>query len=212
MNPTQTRILQYLRNHPAATTAAISRALGMTPANIRHHLHILQGTGLIEASVSPSAKSRGRPELLYQLSLQAQSQNLHCLLDILLEILESQPASGTGAPLAQMLAEQLIKRGKNLAALQPMKSHLTQRLTAVSQSLDQFQYQARWEAHTSGPRFIFSQCPYLALVDRHPILCQMDVYLLEKLLSRSIRQISRIRQGTPQAAACIFEVGLQPAG
>ncbi len=59
MNPTQTRILQYLKAHPAAAAAAISRALGMTTANIRYHLNSLEQAGLIEVEVSSLARGAG---------------------------------------------------------------------------------------------------------------------------------------------------------
>jgi predicted ArsR family transcriptional regulator len=208
MNQTQTRILQYIKGHPAAAVSAISRALGMTAANIRYHLNSLEQSGLIEVEVSSLVKGRGRPVHLYHLSIHAQQHNLDCLADILLTSMMKEASPETFSPLAETLAEQLILKG-GLTGLQLKQSHLTQRLTSLAQSLDQFHYQARWEAHTGSPHFMFGLCPYRAIIERHPVLCRMDTFMLEKLLSRPVRQVARIGQGSPVATTCIFEIGMQ---
>jgi predicted ArsR family transcriptional regulator len=214
MNPTQTRILQYLKAHPAAAAVAISQALGMTAANIRYHLNSLEQGALIEVEVSPLAKGRGHPAYLYHVSIHAQQHNLDFLADILLAELMKEATPEASSPIvAQTLAERLIQKGSHLTAL-PKQNHLTQRLTSVVQWLDPFHYQARWEAHSGSPHFMFGQCPYLAIVDRHPVLCQMDAYLLEKLLARPVRQVARIGQASeasPVSTTCIFEIDLQRA-
>ena len=211
MNPTQTRILQFLKAHPAAAASAISRGLGMTAANIRYHLIFLEQAGLIEVEVSPLEKGRGHPAHLYHLSIHAQQHNLVCLADILLAELMKEATPEASRLLAQTLAERLIQKGSNLTVPPLKQSHLTQRLTGVAQSLYPFHYQARWEAHTGSPHFMIGQCPYLAIIDRHPVLCQMDAFLLEKLLSRPVRQVAKIGQGSPVSTTCIFEIDLQQA-
>jgi predicted ArsR family transcriptional regulator len=209
MNPTQTRILQYLKAHPAAAASAISQALGMTAANIRYHLNNLEQAGLIEVEVRPLEKGRGHPVHLYHLSIQAQPHNLDCLTDILLAELMKEATPEASSFLAQTLAEQLIQKGSHLTALPLKPGHLTQRLTSLAQALDPFHYQARWEAHTGSPHFIFGQCPYRAIVERHPVLCQMDAFLLEKRLARPVRQVAKVGQGSPVATTCVFEIDLQ---
>lgn len=211
MNPTQTRILQYLKPHPAAAASAISQALGMTAANIRYHLHSMEQAGLIEVEVRPLEKGRGHPVYLYHLSIQAQPHNLDCLAEILFAELMKDATPEASILLAQTLAERLIQQGSHLTALPLNQSHLTQRLTGLAQAFDEFHYQARWEAHTGSPHFMFGQCPYGAIVERYPVLCQMDAFLLEKLLSRPARQVAKIGQGSPVATTCVFEIGLQRA-
>jgi predicted ArsR family transcriptional regulator len=211
MNPTQNRILQYLKSHPASAASAIALALGMTTANIRYHLNALELAGLIEVKVSPLEKGRGHPAHLYHLSLQAQPHHLDGLVDILMAELFEGVAPDGAHSLAERMAERLIQQDAKLTGLQLKQSPLTQRLTALAQSLAPFHYQARWEAHAGSPHFLFSQCPYRAVIDRHPVICQMDAYLLEKLLSRPVRQVARIGQGVPAATTCIFAVELQRA-
>ncbi len=145
------------------------------------------------------------------MSLQAQPHNLDRLADILLaELMKTTPPEASRPLLAQTLAEQLIQKMSPLTAL-PGPNRLTQRLTSVAQALDRFHYQARWEAHTGCPHFIFGQCPYRSIVDQHPVLCQMDALLLEKLLARPIRQVARTGQASgasPVATTCVFEIDI----
>jgi predicted ArsR family transcriptional regulator len=209
MNPTQTRILHYLKDHPAASAAEISRALGMTVANIRYHLNSLETAGSVEVEISTIKKGRGHPVHLYHLSTLAQQHNLGCLAEILLTELINQANPEAGTSLADTLADRLIQNGSQLALLHLKQAPLTQYLTNLAQALEPFHYQARWEAHPASPHFIFAQCPYRVIVDRHPILCQMDARLLEKMLSRPVKQIARIGQGTPTATSCIFEIARQ---
>ncbi len=211
MNPTQTRILQYLKEHPSAAASAISQALGMTAANIRYHLHALEQGGLVEVEVRPLDKGRGHPVYLYHVSLQAQPHNLDSLAEILLAELMKDATPEASSRLAQTLAERLIQKGNHLATPPLKHKHLTQRLTALAQALDEFHYQARWEAHTGSPHFIFGHCPYRVIVERQPVLCQMDACLLEKLLARPARQVAKIGLGSPAATTCIFEIDLQRA-
>jgi predicted ArsR family transcriptional regulator len=208
MNQTQTRIMQYLKSHPGASASVISQALGMTTANIRYHLTSLEEAHLVEVEVSTLTKGRGHPVHLYHLNIYAQPHNLDCLADILMSEFIDEANPEINYSQAVTMADRLIRKGRNLTEARLKPNRLTQSLTQVAQSLDQFHYQARWEAHTGSPQFIFGECPYRAIVDRHPILCLMDALLLKKLLSRPVKQTARIGQGAPLSTSCIFEVEL----
>jgi predicted ArsR family transcriptional regulator len=62
-------------------------------------------------------------------------------------------------------------------------------------------YHARWEAGQQGPRILFGHCPYAAIIEKHPELCQMDAALLKELFGDDMEQIAKIEnfQGM-----CIF--------
>jgi len=208
MNTTQIRILAYLKAHPESSAAEISRAFRMTPANIRYHLHLLEGSGYLEVRKYPLPEGRGHPLHRYRLGVQAQPHNLDCLADILLNV------AAKGAPdardgIAKTLSEQLFQRMADRAGNSKGKINLTQRLTYIAHLLEAYQYQARWEAHSGAPRFIFGHCPYLAILASHPELCQMDRLLLEKLVQKPVKQIARIGQGSPASPTCVFTINLQ---
>jgi predicted ArsR family transcriptional regulator len=73
--------------------------------------------------------------------------------------------------------------------------------------LNELEYQARWEAHARSPRIILGNCPYKGIIEEHPELCQMDVYLLENLTGEKAAQLSKLEK-TPQGLpVCAFAVG-----
>ncbi|MCI0519196.1 MAG: ArsR family transcriptional regulator, partial [Chloroflexi bacterium] len=139
---TRTRILEILEKQRSASAAELSRALGVTPANIRHHLHALQEQGLVLVSAQRPLSKRGRPTLLYELASQASRHNLDGLAAALLSaLLDGLPPAERDAALAR-LAGALLGEG----AARP-GTHLTRRLYQAVQQFNAMGYQARWEAH-----------------------------------------------------------------
>ena len=69
------------------------------------------------------------------------------------------------------------------------------------EKLNEKHYQARWEAAADGPRVLFGRCPYAAVIDGHPELCQMDVKVLENFLGRDVQQSAKIEKGQ---GGCVF--------
>jgi predicted ArsR family transcriptional regulator len=65
-------------------------------------------------------------------------------------------------------------------------------------------YQAHWEAHVENPRIMLSHCPYRAILDRHPEICQMDAYVLEALIDAPVRQIDKLSLNAKGLPQCIF--------
>ena len=53
-------------------------------------------------------------------------------------------------------------------------------------------YQAHWEAHVENPRIMLGHCPYSAILDHHPEICQMDGYVLEALLDAPVKQVEKL--------------------
>jgi predicted ArsR family transcriptional regulator len=202
MNLTQQKIYQYLQNHPSATAGEFSVALGMTTANIRHHLARMTQEGMIETSLQASS-GRGRPTYRYSLSVRAQANNLDALANaLLLELLVQFPQ--VDKPTAfQRLALRLLEILAAGGPLPPTAAHLTRRLTNGVQFLNSCHYQARWEAHASGPNLMLGHCPYAAILAQHPELCQVDAFLLERLLNSPVKQTARLGANAP---ACIFQV------
>lgn len=203
MNLTQHKIYKYLQNHPTATTAELSDYLGMTAANIRHHLARMAHEGIVEAAQQAPA-GRGRPTYHYHLTDQVQLNNLSVLANaLLLELFEMVPAAERPAVL-QHLAGRLLNLLSDGSPLPAPDLHLTRRLTMAVQILNACHYECRWEAHANGPRLMLSHCPYAALLSQHPELCQVDAILLEKLLGAPMKQTARKGANVP---LCIFQVG-----
>lgn len=211
MKTSRQRLLEYIQIHRVVTVEDLSRALRMTRANARHHLGILREQGVVELVGQRPSKGKGRPAQLYSLAEQTQSHNLDRLASALLqELLASQPVdkqASTFRSLAQhMLAKQPSERNyQDVQASSNM--NLTQRLyTAVGQ-LNEFKYQARWEAHASAPQMIFGHCPYAAILPQHPEMCRFDGILLEEMLGCIVTQTAKLESDPRGTVHCIFQVG-----
>ena len=187
---TRQKILDYLKRNRTVSSREIARALQMTPANARHHLGILAADGRVEV-VNQRQVGRGRPEKVYHLAGTLMGDNLSALADALLT-----EAGG------KVDMEALGKRiaGENDTSGQP----LMRRLASTIQRLNMMHYQSRWEAGAEGPRIILGHCPYAAVIEKHPELCQMDAALLGDLLGGQVRQTAKLEIGAGDLPYCAF--------
>ena len=203
MNLTQQKIYHYLQKHPTTTAQELSSFLGMTPANIRHHLARMVQDGVVEVIVQ-KPEGRGRPTYRYALAPQAQANNLNALANALLLELLAQLPPNNQPDIYKSLAARLCTILTAGSSLPSPGLHLTRRLTKVVQILNTCHYEARWEAHAAAPRLMLYHCPYAAILAQHPELCLVDAFLLEKLLGTPVIQTARQGSGS---TACVFQVG-----
>jgi len=211
MKTSRQRLLEYIQHHRAITTHELSQALHMTQANVRHHLGILMERGLVEVIGQHAAEGKGRPARFFGPSEKSLGNNLDILSNALL-----QQANLTLTPEARevfikCVADKMLIQISSESNLD-MTLSLTQRLYRAIHVLNQFHYQARWEAHAEAPHLIVGHCPYLEIQAEHPELCQMDAYLLTKLLNAEAMQISRLARDRNGTSSCIFQVNKLSTG
>ena len=192
MTTARQKILTYFAKSRTASTREIARSLKMSPATVRHHLRVLAADGRLELMSARGRDGRGRPEKVYTLPRAALGDNLATLSDALLT------ESGGGIHM-KALAKHLMS-GANFAG-QP----LAKRLNLTVEKLNQMNYHARWEAGSEGPRVLFGHCPYAAIIDKHPHLCQMDQAMLKELMGQPAKQI--LRTGKDGSSVCVFVMG-----
>jgi len=190
--PTTTRqkILNYLKRNRTVSSRELARALQMTPANARYHLGILAADGRVEV-VTQRQGGRGRPEKVYRLAGTLIGDNLSALADALL-------TEADGKVRMEALGEYIA--GGSVGNSQP----LMRRLASTVERLNGMHYQARWEAGAEGPRIVLGHCPYVAVIENHPALCQMDAALLAKLLDGKVRQTAKLEVGAGGMRYCTF--------
>jgi predicted ArsR family transcriptional regulator len=195
------RVLEYLRTHQSVTAGEISRALHVTPANIRHHLSILVSDGRAKVIGERRAHARGRPLQVYGLGDAAAGDNLPGLADALLSNWLAGLPPGEQDSALQALAAQL-------ASIAPVEQvgAVTRRLALAVERLNTLHYRSRWEAHAQGPRVIFEHCPYAAIIGKHPELCRMDAHLLEGLLEAGVTQSAKLEPNARGLPFCMFVV------
>ena len=192
MTTVRQKVLTYLNKTRSATGREIARALQMSEATVRHHLRVLASDGRLEMMSPRGRDGRGRPEKVYGLPRSALGDNLAVLSEALFM------EAGMQLPM-EALAQHLMQGASFVG--QP----LAKRLNLTVEKLNQMHYHARWEAGSEGPRLIFGHCPYAAIIEKHPELCQMDEAILKEWLGQPVRQISKT--GKEGSAICMFVVG-----
>ncbi len=195
MSAPRQRIHYLLAERHTASAPEFSRMLGVTEANVRHHLGVLARAGQVEVVGETPGGGRGRPVHRYMLTRAAQPHALGRLAGALLEDLGGGQRQTAGlARLAKRLAGEAEER----------RGPLTGRLTHAAERLTALGYESHWEAHTDGPQILLGRCPYAAIIDQHPELCRMDAQLLETLTGEAVEQTAKIARQPEGPAACVF--------
>jgi predicted ArsR family transcriptional regulator len=192
MTTARQKILIYLGKTRSASAHEISRSLQMSAAAVRHHLRVLVSDGRLELASVRQRDRRGRPEKVYSLPHAALGHNLAALSDALLA------QAGSGVRM-EALAKHLT--GDSSFANQP----IAKRLNLTVEKFNQMNYHAHWEAGSEGPRILFSHCPYAAILEKHPELCQVDEAMLREYMGQPTRQI--FRTGKEGSTVCVFVIG-----
>jgi predicted ArsR family transcriptional regulator len=203
--PSRLRIHEYLRVHQTATSTELSHALQMTPANIRHHLAILESNDIIELAGQKRGEGRGRPVNVFSLSRRVLGDNLDRLVDAMFSEWMRGISQEAQVDLLQAVAHRLaFPAGGGKEDNESLG--ITQRLSKAVKRLNELHYQARWEAGAQGPRIILGHCPYKVVIDSHPELCQIDAFILSTRLDAPARQITKLEQGMCGTPFCAFVI------
>ena len=192
MTTVRQKVLAHLNKNRSVSAREIARALQLSAATVRHHLRVLTADGRLEMTSVRGRDGRGRPEKVYSLPASVLGDNLAALSDILLT--EAKPVLKIDV-LAKRLAGQSDLSSQSLA----------KRLNLTIEKLNQMNYHARWEAGSEGPRIIFTHCPYAAIIEKHPELCQMDAALIRERIGQAAVQI--FKTGKEGSTICVFVVG-----
>lgn len=198
MQFTRGQIIEYLSSHKRASAIELSRALNLTPANIRHHLTVLEKQKIVQVCGKQEGTGPGRPRDVYSLTPYVLKDNLEGLVrNMLRTFIENSPREGKSLELlAQTMSGDIADPHQKPIA----------RFNRAVERLEELDYQARWEAHHDGPRFILHHCPYRELSCDSSTLCEMDRHLLQILLGREVIQISKMDIHNPSGTGCMFQV------
>lgn len=185
MVSTREKILAFLERRGAVSAIELSQALKLTPANIRHHLRILQREGVVMPLCVGQTSKRGRPACLFALRDQQKAHNLERLCSALLQLLRSVASPNEQEACLRSIAQEIVAD----KATSPTMT-VTQRLILTTHILNEMSYRASWEAQREAPTIKFFHCPYASIVDYFPELCQIDRYLLETLMHLPIETLT----------------------
>jgi predicted ArsR family transcriptional regulator len=192
------KILSYLQKFQSATAPEIARAMRVTPADIRHHLSALLADGVVEVIGLRKSGEKGRPVKVFGLSQAVLGDNLAFLSDVALKGWFDSIQTEQLLPILRFLAQRLA------GAERLEQANLMRHLAFTVERLNAYNYHSRWEAHAAGPRLILGHCPYAAIIEKHPELCQMDSFLLEELLGQPVEQTAKLEKNERGLPYCVF--------
>ena len=200
MNSTRIRLLSHLGVKQIATSTELSRALQVTPADARYHLSSLLNEGLIQIIGERQPEGPGRPARVYSLSHKHKEDNIILLIEVLLNEISEGKSTSEQSIKMQSIAEKII------GAEYPT-GKLSQLLYIAVNRLNELNYHARWEAHPDAPQLILGNCPYSVIIDRHPEICLIDKYIIERLLETTVTQETKLLRDERGYSSCIFRTG-----
>lgn len=211
MKTSRQQVYDYVITHRLVSSAEISRALRMTQANARHHLGILESEGLVRVNGLRQDSARGRPVQLYSPSEGALGHNLDCLASALLEELLEEAGLAQQEILLRKAARRMARRSLGVRSVDipgqvSSKASLPQRLYTTVAVLNDLHYQARWEARADAPSINLGHCPYAAILENHPRICQLDELFIGELLGQPVRQAARLKPDGRGIPYCLFSV------
>jgi predicted ArsR family transcriptional regulator len=176
----------------------LSKVFRVTPANIRHHLSILSEQGSVKVIGQKAVTFKGRPAQIYSSSQLSDLNNLDHLADALLCTLMCNSGENERNQLIENITMHMC------AEIKTDFTNPTRRLYSTIHSLNRMNYHAHWEAHIENPHIMLGHCPYRAILDSHPELCQVDASLLEYLLDAPVRQIEKQTINVKGIPQCVF--------
>jgi predicted ArsR family transcriptional regulator len=200
-------ILQILKENEGATVAELADQLGMAPVSVRHHLDILQGDNLICIDRVVRKGSVGRPQQLYVLTDEAVGyfpNNFAALAgNLARQLKQVLPPDQVQCAFRAMAHEIASELSNPLASNEPIEERLTQ----VTEFLNQRGYLAHWEAISERPDDGYllhkCNCPYAGVSTEHRELCLMDQTLVEELVGEPCR---RTQAMVENAHCCTYHI------
>jgi len=198
--------LNILKERGEATLADLASALNRAPVSVRHHLDILCRQGLVRKAGVRRRNARGRPQHIYVLTEAARSFFPHNYQELAGELLKEMKQS---LPKERMMAffKRLAAETATGVSFEPHWS-LEERLTMAARFLSERGYLARWERQDEGGYLLHMfNCPYDGLSAEHGELCEMDSFLISKLLDLTPRRIMQAAAGHYHCTYLIEEEG-----
>ena len=204
------RVLAYIRRQAGVSAGQIGAGLKMSAPAVRHHLGILESDGRIVSDGEKRLGGRGRPARSYRLSNRVLGENFAMIADALLKSWPGADGNSRQRGLVRALAAALLRQLDPGPVPEPAASALAR----LVDSLNALHYAARWEAGAEGPRIVFGNCPYAAIIEDHPELCQMDALALGHRMQADATQTAKIDLHGHGPDHCVFVLrpGRSPQG
>jgi len=202
LHPARQKILEYLKRHGQATVNELADHLNMAPVSVRHHLDLLIGDSLVEASRVRRQTGAGRPRRLYTLTPHADDlfpNRYQALAQRSLGALKRVLSPEDMQRVMEEMAEDILQRAPaNLEDLSP-----EERLRETIAFLNSEGYMAFCECPNDQYILHTCHCPYRELAEQYPEICHIDEVLVRRLTGMTPLRVTKIVSG---ATRCTYRL------
>jgi DeoR family transcriptional regulator, suf operon transcriptional repressor len=192
MHATRQAILDTLNTTSRATVNDLAGAVGVKAITVRHHLNALLADGLV--ILEEQRQAVGRPLHVFALSQAGRALFPHkytLMISKLLEQLSETLPPAAANHLIDALAKTVVEDARTAFADLPPR----QRMRRLIELLAQQGFMAQWQRTDDGGQMVELQCPYFALGQRHPEICQIDEALIRMVVETDITRGSCLLSG-----------------
>jgi len=199
LGESQRSILEALKREGRTTTPRLAEALELNPETVRDHLRALTGLGLVERAGSLRS-GRGRPEIVYRLTEDAERLFPRREGEILRELATYLEATGRGPILQDFFSAYVgARRDEAMARVEGLEGR--ERMDEAARILTELGFMAHVEETPDGDRLRLCHCPLRELVDVSRAPCRAEVGFVKDLLGERLTRVSYIPQGD---ASCSY--------
>ena len=201
MQATREHIMRLLKESGRSTVDDLSRALGLTPVTVRHHLDILRGEGLVAAPLVRRRKAPGRPQHVYTLTEDAgkhfPKSYDHLASMMLTELRQLLPPGEV-----EEMMDRIGRRIASQADIPPDADFRTKLVTIVGY-LNERGYLASCEEEGDAYLLHVANCPFEQVSILHSEVCVVDMTMLTCLLGRAPERVTWASQTDRQCTYII---------
>ena len=176
---TRGKVLRLLKKHGSCTVGFLSQQLGLSSNAIRQHLSALERDNLL--TQHPVKNGPSRPASVFSLTPEAESlfpkRYESLAIGLIHEMASHEGGTRTGNWLAQVgasAAEEYLDRVAHLS--------MEEKLAEVRGIMEERDSIAGWSQAELGVTIQDYNCPYAAVAQRHPEVCQVQRSFLQRLL------------------------------
>jgi DeoR family transcriptional regulator, suf operon transcriptional repressor len=192
MHATRQAILDTLNKRSTAAVNDLAETVGVKAITVRHHLNALLADGLVV--MEEQRQGVGRPLHVFALSQAGRALYPHrytLWISSLLDQLKDTLAPSMVDHLIEALAKTVADDARAEFADLPPR----QRMRRLIDMLAQQGFMAQWQRTDEGKQLVELRCPYFAMEQRHPEICQIDEALIRSAMETEITKGSCLFAG-----------------
>lgn len=203
MKSTREKILRTLLAFPGSTINDLAEAVGINGISVRHHLTALEAENLITSS--EERHGVGRPRLIYSLTEKGVEEFPTNYLRLTRRILDTLNQKMSPAELKSMFedigAEIAEPYEKDIA-----NKSLDERIRLIKTAMTKEGFIVEVKKNEDAYILTSLSCPYYQVGLDHPVVCNLDHTLINRLLGSKIEPDTCICEGSDR---CTFHIPIE---